>query len=251
MTTVIAIVGCGGIGGYLALPLLRYIENLYYDEEDDDVVLRLIDGDSFETKNIDRQVVSSDAMGINKARWLAGYLSLFVSKQTTKIFPVEEYITPKNIENILLGVDTVFLCVDNDKTRIQIEDYWNSIQRNFVIINGGNETIDGNVQICYGSMIKSMSEVHKDMKTTEDRNPGESCTNIEDTTPQICIVNNFVASLMLVQYYRLTWYVLRQNLLDRNMVFKKEWEPVDGHHELYFDVRTGEVVSYDRTRKEN
>ena len=198
--TVYTIVGAGGIGGYLALPLMKYMEHL---SDGGEHVIRVIDGDSFEQRNIDRQVCSADGVGFNKARWLVGYLSIF-KKSDTEIVPIDDYLTPDNISKHLAGSDFVFSCVDNDKTRLLIEE-WCSEDTGTILINGGNEFIDGNVQCYEPGVTKKLSEVHKDMLKSNDRNPGESCINVTDTSPQLGIVNNMVAALMLVQLYKYSW----------------------------------------------
>ena len=235
----ITIIGCGGVGTHLALPLLKYAEtwfhNKYGNYHNNKLIFTLVDGDNFEEKNLERQLINPSGLGVNKARWLGGFCNLF-AKRTTEIKIVEEYITDENIKDILDGY--VFSCVDNNATRKLIEEYRknrhdNNYDTRFLnIISGGNEVYDGNVYISNNQKI-SISEIHKEINDPQDVNPGESCTQLADTTPQISVANNMVASLMLVQFYKMT---------DRDIVD-------DDKTELYFDIRSGEVVGFDRRKR--
>ena len=225
----IAIVGCGGVAGYLALPLVKYFGNINKDyilvNEKNSIVF--VDGDRFEPKNLSRQVCSEDAYGVNKARWLGSFCRLF-SPSTLGIEIMDDYVKKDNIDSCLKGVEIVLLCVDNNKTR-KLVDSW--CKRNTVIlINGGNELYDGNVQFC-GKGTQSLSDVHKEIDEPGDKSPGDSCDRIIDVSPQICITNNMVASLMLVQLFRC--------LEDKTFKILK-------NNELYFDINVGEVAGYDR-----
>jgi len=236
----ISIIGCGGVGTHLALPLMKYAEN--YENnlarvngwgDGENLVIHFIDGDIFEEKNLNRQLVNESGIGINKARWLGGFCNLFAGKNT-RINIIEEYVTEENVDKIPYGF--VFNCVDNNATRHLIEKYRQDMiySNGMCIINGGNETFDGNVYVSNSSN-KSIFDIHKEIAEPKDNNPGISCDEAVKETPQISVANNMVAALMLVQFYK----ALETD--GREIIHEDK-------SELYFDIRNGEVAGYDRRK---
>jgi len=65
----ILIVGCGGVASYLLPPLYRTISHTHRLKR---AKLALLDGDTLEDRNLDRQQFSIEAVGKNKAEALAG-----------------------------------------------------------------------------------------------------------------------------------------------------------------------------------
>lgn len=95
------IIGCGGVGSWLAEALVRLIPNK------DRLVL--VDGDTIERKNLDRQMFSEDQIGSNKAVALAEKLGCrrIPSWFSESAFPVTDG-------------DWLFGCVDNNPARKSI-----------------------------------------------------------------------------------------------------------------------------------
>jgi len=186
------IVGLGGIGSHLLLPLMQYIN---YEEKSFDEIW-LVDGDSYEDKNIRRQHVAKNLE--NKAiAQTEFYRNLFPN--LTLMF-IDKYINTDNINKIVTENDVVLLCVDNNKTRKLFEDHVDSLQ-NITIISGGNELYDGNIMITHkvnGELLSpKFSEMHEELSDPKDKSPDEmSCEELEESAPQIGIVNATVGDLM-------------------------------------------------------
>jgi len=238
----VTIVGCGGTGGYLAMPLLRYMEHICMKTEDD-CILTLIDGDRFTESNLDRQICSVQSIGQPKSDYIAALLNI-IKQDSSTVVSIPEYITDKNIKSHLLGEDYIFLCVDNNSTRKLVDDFVEEIKNgeyHTILISGGNELYDGNVQSVDHRCLqnKTLCNVHPEILTPTDINPAESCQALAPSEPQLCIANNMVASLMLVQMYKIIEYYHADEDDPSTMKFD----------ELYFDIRTGEVAGYNRRRK--
>lgn len=105
-----AVAGCGGLGGYITEMLAR----LGFGH------LTLIDGDVFESSNLNRQIFSNPAnLGEPKARE--------AKKRVREINPeiqteaVYEFLTRENAQTILAGHDLIFDALDNVEARRVVE----------------------------------------------------------------------------------------------------------------------------------
>lgn len=198
-TRKIKVIGVGGIGCYLVEPLARYLS---YSE--DNCEITLIDGDSYEERNRERQRFSCCA---NKAEATVG--------QYKNEFPKihfrskNEYITEDNVITNVREGDIVFLCVDNHATRKVVSDRCGELD-NVTLISGGNDYTDGNV-ICYirkngNDITRSLTDLHPKIANPEDHNPGEldsqrsGCQRETQSQPQLLFTNLAIASMMLNCY---------------------------------------------------
>lgn len=190
----VKIVGCGGIGSCLLNVLPRYFNYL----NDYEVELHLIDGDRFEAKNATRQTVLGYG---NKAVELANEIRSKFSDFITLSNP--NYITNLNIPYIIGENDVVMSCVDNHKTRKLLSDHC-CMLNNVVLISGGNELTDGNIQVHIRKSgqnitIPIANKYHPEIVNPNDMNPGEDhigCGVRQAISPQLLATNNFIAALM-------------------------------------------------------
>ncbi len=188
----LVIVGLGGIGSHLLLPLMQYInfEEKVFDE------VWFVDGDTYESKNERRQHVVKN--NENKAfAQMEHYRDMF---PTLIVMHVDKYINADNIGKVVADGDVVLLCVDNNKTRKLFEDHFETVD-NLTVINGGNELVDGNVMITQKVnkefTSRKFSEIHPELLNPTDRSPEDmSCSELEEAEPQIGIVNATVGDLM-------------------------------------------------------
>src|SRR5574337_1027822 len=136
----IKLIGVGGIGCALAPFLARYLqaERRITGEE---IRLTLVDGDEFETGNAARQ--SFEILG-NKAKVKATELARNFPEVSFRA--VSEYVTIENLPRVVREGDLVFLAVDNHATRRVVSRYCEDLS-DVVLISGGNDFTDGNVQI--------------------------------------------------------------------------------------------------------
>lgn len=188
----LVIVGLGGIGSHILLPLMQFVN---YEQKTFNEVW-FVDGDTYEGKNVRRQHVVKN--NVNKAiAQVEYYRELF---PTLSLMFVDKYVTSDNINKIVTDNDIVLLCVDNNKTRKVFQDHFENVD-NLTMISGGNELVDGNVMIMHkrgGKLLTpTLSEMHPELAEPKDKSPDEmSCEELEESAPQIGIVNATVGDLM-------------------------------------------------------
>ncbi|MGD2103699.1 MAG: HesA/MoeB/ThiF family protein [Anaerolineae bacterium] len=111
MRASVAIVGLGGLGGYVTEALARMGVGR----------LILIDGDTFEESNLNRQLLSSEgALGAAKAR-SAGQRVAEVNRAVATICHAEA-LTGANASRLLKGADVVVDALDRLPTRLILQD---------------------------------------------------------------------------------------------------------------------------------
>ncbi len=102
----VAVVGCGGLGGYILEMLARLgIGNI-----------TAIDGDVFEASNLNRQLLSNPAgIGVSKAK--AAFERIMEINPEVKVTCVQDFITPENASILLAGHDLVCDALDSISAR--------------------------------------------------------------------------------------------------------------------------------------
>jgi len=192
----IKVIGIGGIGCALLPHLARYLQ-----ASGEPGRLSLVDGDAFEARNADRQVFVE--LG-NKAKVKAAELARQFENLSFRAIP--EYITPDNVGRIIRSGDVVFLGVDNHTTRRLASDHC-QVLGDVVLISGGNDYTDGNVQAYLrraGRDITSpLTRYHPEIADPKDRSPHEmSCDELsQEAAPQLLLTNLAVASAMLNAFF--------------------------------------------------
>jgi hypothetical protein len=132
------LVGAGGTGTHL-LPALHLYLAAHYAAKD--WMLFIMDGDTVEAKNLERQFFDPAAITINKA--VAATAAL---KDAEHVTAITDYLSEDNIARFIRDGDTILVCVDNFTVRKRIEDHCLTLA-NVVVINGGNEIDSGSVQL--------------------------------------------------------------------------------------------------------
>lgn len=193
----IVIVGLGGIGSSLVNMISRFVN---YSKDLQGARILLVDGDSFEMKNFERQEFIN--MG-NKAEAKVNELELKFTTTNYEFSPI--YVNEANIGTVIKSDDIVFLCVDNHKTRMIVSNYCKTLP-NVTLISGGNELTDGNVQIYVRQDGKDITPdlcmYHPEIKNPDDRLPDEmSCEELAQSDPQLYFTNLGVAFFMCCAFY--------------------------------------------------
>lgn len=102
----VLVVGCGGLGGHIIDQLARIGVGF----------LRVVDGDVFETSNLNRQLLSSvPLLGISKAKAAADHIAR-VNPDVT-VDAAETFLTENNALDLLEGCDIVMDALDNIPSR--------------------------------------------------------------------------------------------------------------------------------------
>jgi len=211
----IKIIGLGGIGSILVDKITKFStlgSNSHFD-------IVLIDGDKYEEKNKVRQdFIYFDNKAKSKTDELnSKYRPGTISKA------VNEYISSENIQQYIKEDDMVFVCVDNHASRKLISDYASTLS-NITIISGGNDWIDGNVQVFIRengiNVTPSLTAFHPEIENPPDKHPDDmSCEELSKSDPQLYFTNLSVATIMCWVLYALT-----ENKFDKT------------HPEIYFDL---------------
>jgi hypothetical protein len=120
---------------------------------------------------------------------------------------IDEYITENNIDKMIVDGDTVFMCVDNHKTRSIVSKHCKKLN-NIILISGGNDITVGNIQIFQKKegeeLIADLCAYHPEIEYPRDKAPYElSCEEMQESAPQLIFTNAMVAVLMCCAYYDL------------------------------------------------
>ena len=209
----IVIIGLGGIGSILCERMARF---LTYSSEPG-VSMLLVDGDTYEPKNSERQDFTR--MG-NKAEVKAADLKMQFTNLNVSSFPA--FVNETTLSQVIKEGNVVFLCVDNHKTRMLVSNYSKNL-KDVTLISGGNDLIDGNVQIYIRKDGKDLTPdlcaYHPEIANPDDKLPEEmSCEELAESEPQLYFTNLGVATIMCWAYY--------------NAVVKEQYE----RSEIYFDI---------------
>lgn len=102
----VLVVGCGGLGGHLIDMLARIGVGF----------LRVVDGDVFESSNLNRQLLSEvPLLGVSKAKAAAAKVSRV--NPETEVEAVAGFLTEKNARQLVLSCDAVLDGLDNIDSR--------------------------------------------------------------------------------------------------------------------------------------
>lgn len=108
-TSKVAVVGCGGLGGFVAEHLARLGVGS----------LRLVDADVFEETNLNRQLFcTEETLGVAKVEAAAKRLATVNSE--TAVEPVRACLTSDNAADLIAGCHCVVDCLDNVSARFQL-----------------------------------------------------------------------------------------------------------------------------------
>jgi len=209
----IVIIGLGGVGSILSERLCRFINF----SRDMAASILLVDGDAYEPKNYERQEFIR--MG-NKADIKADELTMKFNNIEFNTY--DAYINEENITSVIKEGTIVFICVDNHKSRMVINNYCKNLN-NVTIISGGNELTDGNAQLYVRKGGKNLTPdlctYHPEIANPEDKLPDEmSCEELSVSEPQLYFTNLGVATFMCWLFY--------------NSVVKEQYD----RSEVYFDI---------------
>jgi len=205
------IIGCGGIGGYLAEPLsklLMYHKNGCYD-------IWLADGAEYRSHNIKRQICNFQDIGKNKAEALSERLT-----PNIQVFPhyVDENTVPKLLERLTAPV-LVISSVDNAATRNLILDSFDKHFGNqYILVNPANGFSTIQVTTHREGLFAHPFDRYYNLRHPDDVNPGTSCEERAVGSPQLIAANMLAASITVS---------IVSNLLDRNEL------PMEVNAELY------------------
>lgn len=102
----VAVIGCGGLGGYL----MEYLARIGVGS------IRCVDGDVFEESNLNRQLLSSvSLLGTSKAKAAAERIKSINPDVQATVFPV--FLEETNARELIAGCDAVLDALDSINAR--------------------------------------------------------------------------------------------------------------------------------------
>ena len=134
------VIGVGGTGSLLARDLPKLLLGTSHK-------MILVDGDTVESKNIERQGYQAQDVGDNKA--------LALSRKINSLYPIEcefddKFCTYESLFALIQDdkgyVPVIIGCVDNDATRMILEKVFKKLD-DVIYIDSANSEYEGNIYI--------------------------------------------------------------------------------------------------------
>lgn len=176
----VAVIGCGGLGGYS----IEYLARLGVGH------IIAVDGDIFSESNLNRQLLStSDTIG--KAKADAAVARIHSINSEIEATAVNEFLTADTAATLVKGTDLVIDALDNVESRLILEDVCE--EANVAIIHGA---IQG--WILQATVVepgsKTLHSLYKDKKT-DDSPESKTCLC---PTPACCAAIQVSEALKLL-----------------------------------------------------
>ncbi len=195
----LCVIGSGGTGTYFLKEFSRYS----YGGDSRFKNMIIIDGDTVEEKNLERQSFSEEDIGFNKAAVMADVLNqsfgtswMSVGEYLTSIEQLEQIVgMAEQTPVILIG------CVDNHACRLVLEEYFNT-HKNVAYYDSANEFETGEVVFAYKANGKVLSPCRSyyfpDIKEGDIRAVTEmSCEELNNVAPQHIKTNMAAGNILL------------------------------------------------------
>lgn len=169
-------IGMGGTNSLALRPFLMYLNSL--DLPDKEVII--IDGDSYERSNLERQDFNPSFISVNKATAKA--------EEFKHVFPAisisgeSRYLDESNLDYYIEEGSVVMMAVDCLKTRKLVDNYAQTL-KNILVVSMGNELSDGDVHfICKVNnklVTPSIQDDHPEISEAHNKTRSEmSCEEI-------------------------------------------------------------------------
>ena len=172
-----AVAGCGGLGGYL----VEYLARLGVGK------LIVIDGDSFERSNMNRQLLCTErTLGCGKAEAAAQRIREI--RPETEVLCCAENLTAENADRLLSGADLVLDALDSAQARCVLADACGRLS--LPLIHGAIQGWNAQIAVCMpgdGSMQRLYGEASPA--------PDKSCLSF---TPALCAAMQTAEALRLL-----------------------------------------------------
>lgn len=231
----IFIVGDGGIGSNLSVPLIKFLVFWSQKENITGIRLTICDGDKVEAfndngqpKNLLRQHYLPEDHGKKKANITTQHLRniCWTIRGEIQIESYPHYIKEDNV-NIIQENDIILCGVDNHVTKVLLQNHLGKLKNGLLII-GANDYHDGDINILHRENGKwttpLLTKKHPEVLKEAKKYPDElSCEEGSLSSPQLIIANITAAQGILEALYSF--------LLTKKVPY----------HQKYFDNQTGNV----------
>ena len=236
----IKVIGTGGIGLSLLPNLCRFVQ--YETTKFPSPEVHLVDGDTFEEKNRDRQKFTQYGP---KATATANDIRNEFPR--LKVYDHPVFVDEDNVVKFLREGDLVLSCVDNHQTRKILSDRAEELN-NIIVISGANDVTHGDIITHIRMDGKNITSPvackhhHPTIANPTDLHPKQmnqpgSCTRQAESKPQLVLMNNLVAANMLGMFYNCTDPVLMSERVLKNPAM---------YHQAYIDMTIMACVCRER-----
>jgi len=211
----ILIIGLGGIGTILSDKLcqfLHYYQGGLSNDENfaremgvdppifDNINICLVDGDTYEVRNRQRQDFSQIGP---KAEIKERDLQDIYGRLSYE--SINEYVTEENVSDIINENNVVFICVDNHKSRRIINTHCKTLQ-NVIVFSGGNGFHMANSQRYIRrnnvDVRPDLTKFHPEIVESGNDHPNDlGCEELAQAEPQLVFANMGAAFSMLIAFY--------------------------------------------------
>ncbi|WP_053970842.1 HesA/MoeB/ThiF family protein [Mangrovimonas sp. ST2L15] len=157
----VAIVGCGGLGCFAALSLTGLGIGR----------LTLIDGDTVELRNLQRQLLFKES-DVGRFKSSVAKETLEHRNSTIKVIAHNNFLAPENLKNYFEGVDVIVDGTDNYSSRLLIDSYCS--YHKIPLVFAGVKGFEGQVSVFNYKGGKSLKEV---FRQTENIFRAENCSD--------------------------------------------------------------------------
>ena len=205
---IVMIVGAGGTGGNFAKEFARYAA--FYDKEGCSITAILIDGDTVEPKNQERQPYIAEDVQQNKAIALTSAIQETFHLNNFHAFP--HYINngkdlKKIYQNFIrtyssdIFIPVVVGCVDNHRARQCMHEFF-EMQPNIFYFDSANEFSVGEIVLAakVSKQILAPDRCYYFPEVLTDMSPSAaelSCGSVNMSAPQHMAINLMAANLLL------------------------------------------------------
>lgn len=196
----IIVVGCGGVGSWLAHLLVRLLPKLNQVP-----VLHLMDGDLLEEKNLDRQVFNAADIGKAKAQALTDHLKVLakdlVIKAHVQFFHGRMELPPATL---------IFCCVDNHPGRAYVLEACDLYRAHAIL--AANEITGAEAYLYRHDWLRTPKDprsYYPEILSDESNDPTHQASCVElaqDSTPQLALANYMAAG----QAAYLFWFLMTE-----------------------------------------
>jgi len=218
------LIGAGGTGSILFPLLIRYLET-YERTEGKPFTMAVIDGKNVAATKLERQLFFSQFIETNKAQAIIEQYAC----DPNVIIAVPKYLGEADMGSIEDN-DVILIAADNWPIRAHIERRVLSLD-NAIVINGGNELIDGSCQIWIRrdgkNITPPLSQGHPEILQPGEDMALMSCQQIAEMPGggQTIIANSMSATAML-------------NALRHIHDWEAKSEEAPTWNEAFFDLQT-------------
>lgn len=199
----IYIVGVGGVGSWLAEAMVRLV---------DPILVTLIDGDTLEQKNLDRQLFTKDQIGMNKAVALGAKLGCR---------GIDQFFNPLLIN--LSEDDWIMCCVDNNPGRMAVLQAADAT--GCKVVFAANEVHSSEAYVYFGTwqdnQLLDPRYFYPEIATDNSGNPESErigCTGEAQIANRQLVTANFMAAALAAHLY-VVWAMERHKLESESLPY--------------------------------